>query len=1400
MDSRIALKKQSVLHLPDLKDYTILQEIGRGASCIVYDAQYISSTGQPRPVRIKECYPYAIPVTRQDSGQLYVAEQDATEFEEAESLFRNAFQVNGYLMNETGLTNSVAHMYDLYEANNTLYIVMDYQSGNSYDKLTDSSPKQATQRIRSVATVLQKYHDAGYLYLDMKPENILLLPETDELVALFDFDSTVKKQDLREGKCCRISYSPNYCAPELMQYRLERINEKTDIYSVGVMLFVRLFGRTPTIEECRHNAKFDMDQLKEKYATYPPRFFTQLANFFHHTMVSTQSMRCDSMQQVVDLLTNLMEVCVPDAVYVRDNFTYHNSCFVGREEELETIHEYFQESHVVFLHGVGGIGKTELANRYIHTHRADLQTVVAVRFSGSIRQTLLNEVKLEHFKREENEKDDAYFKRFLEQMKCCLTPDDLFLLDNFDVEKDDDLETLLQCQCKFLITTREDYRDYDYRQMDVGAMKDRSTLQSLFGYYNDTEYTEDQWDTLYRLFGFVDFHTMMIALLAKYLRITQESPYELYRKMRKAEGLTELDDTNIKQRKDRQLRPQSVERHLLTLFDLSGFTEPEKTLLRSLSLLGELAIDQDAFLDWIGMTDEEACAEALVRHGWIQKYDNKIMLHQIILDLVYNHLAPNAEHCNQLVESMAGYAETIDGCNYTESSVRRRVMQMFNARISGETPALVRYYMQYTEHVSRQREIVERCLSLCLKDPEQYIEEISKLYLYQAMESSSNIDIIEYFDEPEKQAQLLKKIFDNLQLSADYAKKLSSTPNDIARFKLNLAEYAQDTISEMESSHVIDDDILEQGYDFVGQKYDEAVTYMVENHVDSTLLKQAYEKFSLFFGEDDFTQMYRWNNHRDLSKKLHYAKLYYALDKSSDEDVFICDNPELEYTEIAKQAIENGNYKTAAECFDLMLKEDDELYNALPIADCYRKIGRFQDALEVLEQDIRDYLPEDDEKYRMMIDICVEHGKLKQAQLYCSAFIQRVIQKSQCGKDRMAYTALLASLYWHYAELMMNKAEKTHYQQMAEDLCSQDHLLAKQNGMAYFLLKSAVQSGKKTNWARLLQSVKLFSQQNDADMLSCALCQVVDQAAPLPRVEQRVSFMLRSLDSLACYIQTQNVTDILEFIWGYLKNNTLQEPYLRAKAQAYIVQADGGEIGDGFTWEMQYQFSLQCDYRLLGQKDERRGTRTDAIERWLHYAELCPKDERPETALYCYERALKLWAPLIDTIYDRSTGAFIRNIFCKVGINEKQKNFVEASQELERIERLVQSYRASGINSNWRIDPEYIAKSLAEQWEECRQPDRACRAWMLRALLLVEDEDVRCTILPELMTYDKGQLQERFIQLLQKTWDADTLDEIVSVCEKIFSLTVDTEPNLHSVCGTFLKHKRNDIIDFKEDL
>lgn len=410
-----------------------------------------------------------------------------------------------------------------------------------------------------------------------------------------------------------------------------------------------------------------------------------------------------------------------------------------------------------------------------------------------------------------------------------------------------------------------------------------------------------------------------------------------------------------------------------------------------------------------------------------------------------------------------------------------------------------------------------------------------------------------------KQAELLQKIFDSLQASTDYAEQCVETPNDIARFKLNLAEYAQGAICGLESTYTMDDAILEQGYDFVEQKYDEAVTYMEKNHVDRALMERAYEKISLFFAEDDFTQIYRWDNHRDLSKKLHYAKLYHALNKPSDDGVWICDNPELEYTEIATQAMESGDYKTAAECYDLIIEEGDELWGITDVTECYLKVGRWKDALEIFEQDLRNELSADDEIYRKIIDICLEHGDLAQAQSYCLKFIQIVDwkRKREKSEERSQYTALLPSLYWHYSELLTDKEEEVHYWQMAEDIYSQQPLLADRAGMAYFFLKSALQPGKKTNWVRLLQSVKLFSKSRDEDMITYTLNQVIDQSAPLPRVEQRAAVMLRALDFSSENELLPAFNDILHFIWGYMKDNMLQEPYLRAKAEAYIAASDG---------------------------------------------------------------------------------------------------------------------------------------------------------------------------------------------------------------------------------------------------
>lgn len=74
MDSRIALAANTQLHFQNKEGgavrYTIIKEIGRGGSCIVYDASYETNTRDIKYVRIKECYPFRLRIERESDGTL----------------------------------------------------------------------------------------------------------------------------------------------------------------------------------------------------------------------------------------------------------------------------------------------------------------------------------------------------------------------------------------------------------------------------------------------------------------------------------------------------------------------------------------------------------------------------------------------------------------------------------------------------------------------------------------------------------------------------------------------------------------------------------------------------------------------------------------------------------------------------------------------------------------------------------------------------------------------------------------------------------------------------------------------------------------------------------------------------------------------------------------------------------------------------------------------------------------------------------------------------------------------------------------------------------------------------------------------------------------------------------
>jgi serine/threonine protein kinase len=91
------------------------------------------------------------------------------------------------------------------------------------------------------------------IHRDIKPENILLF---EEGVKLADFGSSIQlSPDSREQLCG----TPEYLAPEVIEN--QRYDEKVDVWSVGVLVYEMLLGRTPFTQMIQANKYQDQREL-----------------------------------------------------------------------------------------------------------------------------------------------------------------------------------------------------------------------------------------------------------------------------------------------------------------------------------------------------------------------------------------------------------------------------------------------------------------------------------------------------------------------------------------------------------------------------------------------------------------------------------------------------------------------------------------------------------------------------------------------------------------------------------------------------------------------------------------------------------------------------------------------------------------------------------------------------------------------------------------------------------------------------------------------------------------------------------------------------------------------------------------------------------------------------------
>ena len=143
------------------------------------------------------------------------------------------------------------------------------------------------------------------------------------------------------------------------------------------------------------------------------------------------------------------------------------SVFCGREDVIKDIaHKFDDGERVVFIQGIGGIGKTEIVKQYAKRYKSNYDTIIFSTYADSLLSLINSETPFEiepEFSRlvqTDGVQEDAqsFFERKLKKIQKLSNERTLIIIDNFDVEHDDALAELMKGKYRLLITTRCDYK------------------------------------------------------------------------------------------------------------------------------------------------------------------------------------------------------------------------------------------------------------------------------------------------------------------------------------------------------------------------------------------------------------------------------------------------------------------------------------------------------------------------------------------------------------------------------------------------------------------------------------------------------------------------------------------------------------------------------------------------------------------------------------------------------------------------------------------------------------------------------------------------------------------------------------------------------------------------------
>ena len=319
--------------------------------------------------------------------------------------------------------------------------------------------------------------------------------------------------------------------------------------------------------------------------------------------------------------------------------------FCGRDAELSVLHDLLIEHSKVFISGIPGIGKSELAKAYANQRKADYTNIVHLYYTGSLREDI---TRMDFADDLPDDTDEVRYQRHARFLRT-LKEDTLLIVDNFNATaaEDDLLAEVMAYRCKVMVTTR--CRFDEYPMLELHEISDKQVLQRLMGcFYTEAGHHQN---TLLQIIDAVHSHTLAVELAARLLETGMLEPHALLAKLQ-AEKAAFNDTDTVSIHKDGRSTQTTYYRHIHTLFSLYQLAAAEQDVMRSLCFTPPNGISARLLAKWL-QQDSLNTINSLIETGLVQSQPGRIVaLHPLVQEIALEELKPSIQSCHILLNSL----------------------------------------------------------------------------------------------------------------------------------------------------------------------------------------------------------------------------------------------------------------------------------------------------------------------------------------------------------------------------------------------------------------------------------------------------------------------------------------------------------------------------------------------------------------------------------------------------------------------------------------------------------------------------------------------------------------------------------------------------------------------------